>query len=159
MRILFLTILLVGCSTSYQQKGFTGGFEETRLSENIYRVSFQGNQYTSTSKTIDFTLLRSAELTLNSGYNYFAVIDYQDSTRRSSYTTPTTATTNINATAYGNTVYGTARTTTQGGQTYNYTFPGLSNTILMLKERPSEKGDIYDAKFLYNSIKQKYKID
>jgi hypothetical protein len=37
---------LVGCATGYQAQGFTGGFDETQLSPNVYRVTFKGNGYT-----------------------------------------------------------------------------------------------------------------
>ena len=35
-----------GCATSYQSKGFTGGFSETQVSANSFQVYFQGNGYT-----------------------------------------------------------------------------------------------------------------
>ena len=49
-------ILLVGCGTAYQKMGFTGGYTETQLGENIFNVSFQGNGYTSRERASDFLL-------------------------------------------------------------------------------------------------------
>ncbi len=36
-----------GCSTSYQSDSWTGGYSEIQLADNIYKVSFRGNGYTS----------------------------------------------------------------------------------------------------------------
>ena len=72
------------------------------------------------------------------------------------YTTPVTATTNANVTAYGNTAYGTATTTYYGGQTLVFEKPRASNTILCFTERPNVNGLVYDAAFLGNSLRGKY---
>src|SRR5437764_1386447 len=55
-------LLFVACATPYQRHGFTGGFSESQLDENVFRVNFRGNGYTSPERAADFTLLRSAEL-------------------------------------------------------------------------------------------------
>jgi hypothetical protein len=85
MKILLLLtgFFLAGCATPYQSSSFMGGFDETKLSKNSYQVNFKGNKYSSTQRAIDFTLLRSAELTLESGYTYFVVIDSQNRTQKS----------------------------------------------------------------------------
>ena len=118
----------------------------------------------------DFTLLRSAELTMQSGYKYFVIVDANSYTSNSTYTTPTTATTNVNANTYGtanvygnnatwNTnTYGTATTTVSGGQTYNISKPSSSNTIVCFKEKP-KKGFSYNAEFIFKSVSKKYDIE
>ena len=35
--------VLAGCATAYQPEGLTGGFDETQLDRNVFRVSFKGN--------------------------------------------------------------------------------------------------------------------
>jgi hypothetical protein len=72
--------LLGGCvaprPTPYQPLQVDGGgYEETRLQENMYRVSFRGNRYTSEQDVIDFLYLRCAELTLAAGYSHFEVVE------------------------------------------------------------------------------------
>ena len=47
------------CATTYQSEGLTGGFSETQLDENIFRVTFYGNGYTGKERVTDFALLRS----------------------------------------------------------------------------------------------------
>lgn len=73
--IYFFVLLLVGCATSYQPKGLTGGFSEIQIAKGTYQITFEGNGFTDKRKTIDFTLLRSAEITLENGYRYFVITD------------------------------------------------------------------------------------
>src|SRR5204862_5042008 len=86
-----------GCATPYQSGGFGGGFSDTQLALDIFRVNFRGNGYTSPERAQDFALLRASELALQHGFAHFAIIDQHNSTRVQSYTTPGTAQT----TAYG----------------------------------------------------------
>jgi hypothetical protein len=155
--VTFSALILQGCATSYQKTGFSGGYSETQLDENVFTVSFRGNGYTGRERVADFTLLRSAELTLEKGYQYFAIIDENSYTSNSTYTTPTTSHTTGSAYGAGNYAYGSATTTTTGGQTYNISKPSSSNTIVCFKEKP-EAGFTYNANFIYKNIRQKYGI-
>lgn len=152
-----IALLMQGCATAYQKTGFSGGYSETQLDENVFRVSFRGNGYTSRERAADFTLLRSAELTLECGFQYFAIIDANSETSHSSYTTPTTSYTTGSAYGTGNYAYGSATTTTSGGQTYHSSKPSSSNTIVCFKEKP-ENIFTYNAKFIYKTITEKYDI-
>ena len=149
---------LAGCATGYQKHGFTGGFSETQLGENIFKVTFKGNAYTSPERASDFTLLRSAELVLENGFKYFIIVDSEKYTKTGAYTTPTTSYTTGSAYGTGNYAYGSATTTTSGGQTYFYSKPRSTNTIVGFKEKPSIEGLLYDAAFIVKSIKGKYEI-
>lgn len=140
--------ILCGCSSPYTAKGLMGGFTETQLDENVFRVTFKGNAYTDREKTADYCLLRCAELCIENGYSYFAIIDASDSTSSSSYTAPSYGTT----TFAGNTAY----TNTYGGQTYNISRPSTSNEIVCFKGKP--EGFAYNAAFIVKSLKEKYKI-
>lgn len=75
-----LALLLAGCTpkpTPYQPVDKKGGYEETRLKENVYRVSFRGNRYTPETRMLDYIYLRCAELTRDAGYSHFLVLqDY-----------------------------------------------------------------------------------
>ena len=168
--LLVLLVLFSGCATTYQSNGFSGGYSETQLDENVFKVAFRGNGYTGRERVADFTLLRSAELAMQSGYKYFVIVDANSYTSSSTYTTPTTATTSVNANTYGtantygnNTTYnantyGTATTTVSGGQTYNISKPSSSNTIVCFKEKPTT-GFSYNAEFIFNNITKKYDIE
>lgn len=127
--LILVSILLVGCSTSYQPEGFTGGYSEFALSHDAYRVSFRGNGYTS-RKTVQTNLLRRcAELTLQKRYEYFIILDSRTNTDQSHYKTQTTV--NAQHSTYGNTTYSTA--TVNPGQTYTYNKHTGTVMIKMLK--------------------------
>src|SRR5262249_42031204 len=68
-------VLINGCATSYQHKGMTGQFSETQLSENTFRIHFNGNPYTHQERIEDFTLLRSAEIALEHEYPHFIIVE------------------------------------------------------------------------------------
>jgi hypothetical protein len=151
--------LLEGCATTYQKSGFSGGYSETQLGENIFQVSFRGNGYTSPERTSDFALLRSAEIAIENGYRYFVIVDSKDYSKLSAYTTPKTSQTTGNAYVSGNHVYGEATTTTYGGQTHLVSKPSSSNTILCYKDKPDTDGLIFESEFVIKSIKAKYKMN
>lgn len=153
--VIISVLLICACATGYQREGFTGGFSETQLDENVFRVIFKGNGYTQQDRANDFVLLRSADLALENGYKYFIIIDSSTSTQNSTYTTPTTYNTNANVYSSGNYAYGTATTTSTGGQTYNISKPSSTNTIVCFKEKP-EQGFSYNAAFIQKSLKRKY---
>jgi hypothetical protein len=159
LAIVLTALVLTGCATAYQRQGFTGGYSETQLGENIFQVSFRGNGYTSRERASDFSLLRSAELTLERGFRYFVIVESEKDTKIDTYTTPTQSYTTGSAYGYGNYAYGTATTTTYGGHTYFLTKPRTTNTILCFKEKPDINGLVFDAEFVVKSIKQKYRIN
>jgi hypothetical protein len=51
------------------------GYSEQQLEDNRYRVSFGGNDLTSAETVQNYVLYRSAEITLDRGYDYFTVVD------------------------------------------------------------------------------------
>lgn len=67
MRIVALisvVVALVGCASAYKPEGFGGGFSESQLDTNVFRVSFRGNGFTRAERAEELALLRSAELTV-----------------------------------------------------------------------------------------------
>jgi len=69
--VLACGLSLAACATPYQSKGFMGGYSHIRMSQNTYRVSFDGNAYTSGETTYRYLLRRCAEITLKSGNTWF----------------------------------------------------------------------------------------
>ena len=68
---------ICGCQpTPYQRLGTTpaGGYSETRFSENEFHVKFVGNYNTPPATVHNYLYRRAAELTLEKGFKYFAVI-------------------------------------------------------------------------------------
>lgn len=159
-RALSLTVALAiaGCASPYKTEGFGGGFSETQLEKNVFRVSFRGNGFTSPERAEEFALLRSAELTIDHGYTHFAFIDSRSRESQSAYTTPTQYVTTANANVIGNSIYGTARTTTYGGQTFVISKPSTTNTIMCFSGKPDIQGVVFDARLLCDSLGQKHGV-
>jgi hypothetical protein len=70
-------LALSACATAtpYQPAGYNGsrgGYAEQRLEDNRYRVTFAGNSVTSREQVEMSLLLRAAELTAQSGYDWFS---------------------------------------------------------------------------------------
>jgi hypothetical protein len=69
--------LLCACTqlpTPYQPLASSGGYQETRLQERIYRVTFQGNPNTEPGAVLDMAFLRCAELSHAAGYPGFVLM-------------------------------------------------------------------------------------
>ncbi|MBR0720678.1 CC0125/CC1285 family lipoprotein [Bradyrhizobium manausense] len=66
--------ILVSCSTPYQQSGFTGGSDVKELRPDVYRVTFQGNGYTTRESVQVYWLYRSAQLAVEKGFAGFEIL-------------------------------------------------------------------------------------
>ncbi|QOZ76639.1 hypothetical protein XH83_14965 [Bradyrhizobium sp. CCBAU 53351] len=66
--------VLVSCSTPYQQQSITGGSDVKELRADVYRVSFQGNGYTTRESVQVYWLYRAAQLALEKGFAGFEVL-------------------------------------------------------------------------------------
>ena len=150
--LMFISVLFIGCATSYKDKSFFsgGGYSETQLDKNVFNVTFKGNKYTDRERASDLTLLRSAELTLENGFEYFIVRNSDNYSNKRIYTTPIST-----KTVTG--VDGVAKTTVSGGNVYSTIRPSSSNTIVCFISKPKNVFS-YNAKFIYNSIAKKYEI-
>lgn len=158
MTVLVVVSVLAGCATAYQPAGLSGGFTETQIDKNVWRVSFQGNGYTRSERAEELAILRSAEISLANGFTHFAFADSKINTETSSYTAPTTSYTTGSASVYGNNIYGSARTNTYGGWTTFISTPTANNTVVMFNGKPTANGMIYDAAFICTSLGKKYKV-
>jgi hypothetical protein len=64
-----------GCmSTPYQPSGMTGGFRELQIKDNIWRVGFGGNGFTTRETVQTYWLYRSADLAIEKGYDGFEIL-------------------------------------------------------------------------------------
>ena len=75
-------LALAGCETAtpYQplaahKSDARGGYAETQIEANRWRVLFSGNALTSRDTVERYLLYRSAELTVQQGYDWFAAVD------------------------------------------------------------------------------------
>lgn len=123
-----LVAFLSGCATPYQSLGLGGGYSESKLDEDTYKVSFRGNGYTSQEAVQDNLLRRCAELTMQNGYKYFVILTGDGNDRVSQFSTPET----VNTTGFG---------TSHGyGNIYpnNYTYNGFANYNSSTTVNPSQ---------------------
>ena len=56
-----LPLTVAACATTYQPKGFSGGYSESQLDPTTVRVTFEGNGYSRKSKGSDPLNLRGRE--------------------------------------------------------------------------------------------------
>jgi hypothetical protein len=155
-----ILLFISGC-TPYQPSGFLGGYSETQLSPDVFRINFRGNGYTSSERTGDFAMLRASELTIKEGFKYFALINETNTSKTSTYTTSGSAYTTGSSNIYGrNGSYSgsySGYTTYNPPQTHYISKPRSELMIQCFKEKPEEIY-IFDAEFLMQSIKKKYKL-
>ena len=143
----FAVAVLSACATPYQSDGYSGGFRETQLAPDVYRVSFNGKAYTSQERVQDFALLRAAELTLASGARYFVVLSEKDQSGVDTHVTPGSVQTN----------YYSGTTTYRSPQVTSYYKPGVGMMVHMLRVKPDGVMS-FDAEFLVASVRKKYGI-
>jgi hypothetical protein len=70
-----LLLFAAGCSTSYHQLSMSGGYTETELADDQFRVVFRGSGYSRYEQANDFAMLRACELTLERGFKYFELTE------------------------------------------------------------------------------------
>ena len=70
---------LAGCTsgpTPYQPAaGYDRGYSEQKIENDRYRISFKGNSMTERDTVENYLLFRAAELTLQSGYESFTIVE------------------------------------------------------------------------------------
>jgi hypothetical protein len=82
---LLFAAILAGC-TPYQSQGLTGGFTDTPLAANRYRVDVRGNGYTSEDRVKTIGLVRAAEVTYQNGFTRFVILSADSSDTRTAAT-------------------------------------------------------------------------
>lgn len=80
-----MLLCLSGCATPYQPANGGNGYTDSQSASNEFTVAFQGNQHTTLEDVYDFALLRSAEVVLRQGYQFFAVLDAANTSSARSY--------------------------------------------------------------------------
>lgn len=77
LRAIPLLLLLGACAspTPYVPADGGYGYKEQQLETNRYRVTFAGNPSTPRETVQNYLLYRSAELTVENGFDYFTVVD------------------------------------------------------------------------------------
>jgi hypothetical protein len=134
-------LLLTACATALQPDNYVAHITSTRLGSDRFLVAYRGAAGNSDRATIDLTLLRSAEITLQHGFHYFIVVDSADPDAPIDITPQVGA---DDATLYD-------------GERYHLASPGASNTIVCFRQKP--QGFAYVALFVKASLRSKYDLD
>jgi hypothetical protein len=144
-----LSLIALCACTPYQKNGLTGGYSETQLSQNVYKISFRGNGYTSAERASDFALKRAAEIGLENKYPYFVIVGSSEDIKSTSIQQPS----NVSCTGFGNTV----NCSQYGGGIITAHRPTAENTVVYYKRRPGNvNGIVYESRFVFESITKKY---
>lgn len=142
---------LAGCASPYQSSGFGGGFSEMQMAQDTYRIQFRGNAFTGVDATSEMAMLRAAELTLQSGYSHFVIIDAADGSETSYINQPGTTQTTLTPRLGGG--YN-ATSNTYGGYTAPISKPRSEIFVRMLRGADSNG---LDAQQVHDRLAPKYK--
>lgn len=88
------TLMVAGCATETTYRPATGqgfnrtGYSDRQVEPNRFLVSFAGNSVTSRDTVERYLLFRAAELTLQSGYDYFVMANRDTDLQSRTYSTP-----------------------------------------------------------------------
>ncbi|NEX61263.1 CC0125/CC1285 family lipoprotein [Noviherbaspirillum galbum] len=72
----FICGILSACATSYQAKGITGGFTDSKINDTTWRVRFDGNGKTSRDTVWNYWIYRCAQLTVEQGFDSMLITKY-----------------------------------------------------------------------------------
>ena len=148
---------LAGCATSYKSKGFGGGYSDTRLAPDSFRVMFRGNAYTSPERMQDFALLRAADVVQQHGFTCFAVENERSSTAVEGDKTSGTSVTSGSVETYGNGANMTGQPTSTRFQIYDFDNPQIGLLVRGFQTKPANVFT-FEVSSLQQSIRQKYGI-
>ena len=157
--LLALALCALGCAsaTGYEPLSSAGGYEDTQLDPGFFRVSFEGNEYTTMARAQDFALLRASELTLANQFAHFAIVDESAETRVETVEVPASTETTETTTGRGRHKETTTTTTYVPPRTYYLSKPRSGLLIRCFPVKPSEP-ETFDAAFLQRTLREKYKL-
>ena len=150
-----------GCSlkpTPYQPRDENGeGYEEQRLQEQVWRVSFRANRATFESDVLDYLLLRSAELTLQSGFTHFVVEADYSSTSLTSGDSGMGVGMGLGRST-GRTGWGMGMGVSSGNRGVSVSYHmGIFVIRLLTAEQTGQTEKVFDAAYLVRSMEERLK--
>ena len=143
-----LLLLLGACAKPLQPDNYPEQISSTRLDNSTFQVSYPGGFNDADEKTVDLILLRSAEVALDNGFNYFIIVNNSASDAGTLKVSDQDEN-DLENTAYEPTFY--------RGKRYLHSDPGSDNKIVCFKEKP--EGFAYVALFVRATLRSKYQLD
>ena len=144
---------LSACATPYGKYGLLGGFTDSRLDENTFSISVDTNGLTSQQTTSMHAFYRAAEITVENGFDYFAIVSDANNPTSMAMTMPGGSTSNTTINTYGSTAYGRTTTTYAPTTVVPVVYP---NSTLIIKSfkgaKPEGAANAYDARSVMKYI-------
>ncbi len=138
------------------------GFADAQLTNDQFRINFQGNAQTSSEEVSDYALLRAAQVTLAHSFGYFAVTDVTNTSSAREYFARQRFHTDSPPNMLGPPTRG-AFAPYESGYTVEYQQPAIyfrPGTSLLIKCFRSKPATLftYDASMVERLLKRKYKL-
>ncbi|MGH6944912.1 MAG: CC0125/CC1285 family lipoprotein [Geminicoccaceae bacterium] len=141
---ILLLVMLAACAspTPYQPATDGFGYADQQIESNRYRVSFAGNSVTPRQTVENYLLYRAAEVTLQTGHDYFTLVD-QHIERSTSY--QGTGFTDFPVVdRHGHSAFGFGTTSYTAYPIDRYT--GYADVVVHDGEKPAGDVSAYDAR-------------
>jgi len=146
--LVLLLLLLGACAKPLQPDNYPEQISSTQLDNNTFQVSYPGSTNSADEKTIDLALLRSAEVALANGFNYFVIVNNGESDADALKASGQDES-GLENIAHEPTLY--------RGKRYVHANPDATNTIVCFQEKPD--GFAYVALFVKATLRSKYQLD
>ena len=148
-------VALAACSiapTPYQALDENGGYSEQQIEDNRYSVKFAGNEATPRDAVEEYALYRAAEITLESGHDYFKVVskEIEPVVTSVSGVYPRLGV----GVGGGNVGFGVSTGFGGGGQA-DYSYAGYLDIVVYDGEKPDGERDAYTALDVIENLKAK----
>lgn len=150
---LLVALGLQACSTAptpYQPQADRYGFSEQQLEDDRYRITFAGNSATPRNVVQNYMLFRAAEVTLESGHDYFTVVDQQIEGNSTGVASPRVG---VGVGSGGSTSIGVGLSTFLGGGDGGVRYTAYSDILVRDGEKPAGDPDSYDARDLIERLR------
>jgi opacity protein-like surface antigen len=155
----FSAALLSACTTAPtlyapQTAPSGAGYSEYRLENGRYRVTFRGNPGAPVNQVSDYVLLRSAELALRDGYDWFRVADRM--TQQTGSNSGSTVSIGGGTSSYDYGRHGGGSSVGLGvGTSFNLgPKPAVSSSMEVVfgRGQPPRDADVYDARAIVRTV-------
>jgi opacity protein-like surface antigen len=159
LALAFSAALLTACATTPtvyapQTAPHGAGYSEYRLENGRYRVTFQGNPGASINQVSDYVLLRSAELALRDGYDWFRVADRM--TQQNGSNSGSSLSIGGGGSSYDYGRHGGGSSVGLGvGTTFNLgPKPSITSSMEVVfgRGQPPRDADVYDARAIVRTV-------
>ena len=149
----FMVVTLSACAIPYGKYGLLCGLTDSPIDENTFSISVDTNDLTSQQTTSMHAFYRAAELTVESGFDYFVIASDANNSTSMAMAMPGGSTSNTTINTYGSTAYGRTNTSYAPTTVVSVVYP---NSTLIIKSfkgaKPEGVPSAYDARSVMKYI-------